>query len=62
MNVTTIDVLQSGSSYTFIIVTPAFSTNTYVVTCDGEHGTPFYAGIPLVDLFPEHRTAINAIE
>ena len=62
MNVTTLDVLRAASGHTLIVVTPAFSKDTFVVTCDGEHGTPFYSGIPLVDIFPEHRTALNAVQ
>jgi hypothetical protein len=56
----TIDVFSEPHGFTRIAIT---STNyTYIVTIDPITGCPFYSGIPSVDIFPSHETALSYLK
>ena len=48
--------------YYHLVITPAGSMETYVVTIDTSTGTPFYSGISNLDLFPDYPLAIDYLK
>ena len=57
----TVDVLYNSSPFNHIVITPTMSHTTYVVTVNEYSGRPFFTGIPLVDVFPDHKMALQQI-
>lgn len=57
-----VDILIGTSIFHHIIITPSESSSTYVVTINSFTGRPFYSGIPLVDIFPDHSFAVHQVE
>ena len=56
-----VDILISSSIYNHIVVTPSSSETSYVITINSVTGRPFFSGIPMVDMFPNHTLAVHQV-
>lgn len=61
MRSTIVDALYSPHGYWYIVVSPALTNTTHVITIDIMTGNPLYTGVPFVDVFPDHSIALNLL-
>ena len=59
---TNVEAGKGKTGFWYIIITPAKSENTYVISIDSATGSPSYYGIPMVDIFPDHSLARSYVE
>ncbi|KAH0794074.1 SacI domain containing protein [Histomonas meleagridis] len=52
------NILSTNGDLTYLVVSPANDKFTYVVTFD-IFGNPLYTGVPNIDIFPDHSTALK---
>lgn len=56
-----VDALYTKNGYWYIVVSPSSINSTYIITVDCTTGNPLYTGIPFLDIFPDHESAIEAL-
>ena len=61
MRASSCDVFTSPAGFYYLVVSPACSESTYIVTVDTTSGNPFYTGVPFVDVFPDRSMAFKTL-
>lgn len=56
-----VDILISSTIYNHIVITPSASETSYIITVNSSTGRPFFSGVPMVDMFPNHTLAVHQV-